>query len=138
MSFDELKHPFDFDVKCQEHPTLISKEMCPCKCLLEMNFQIRNWIKCWPCKDDWNLHPVVCHSKVAKDTMKDANNFLLSVPKHGENFVPGSACDRKQSLEAAPKYKNHISGPRHRSNGEMNTSARKCLMHKRERVGENC
>ena len=132
VSFDELKHPFDFDVKCQEHPTLISKEMCPCKCLLNMNFEIRSWIKCWPCDDDWNLFPVVYCGQVAMDTVKDANDFLLSVPKYVDNFSPGSACDRIQNLEAPPKYKNHISGPRHRSNGEINTSARKRPMHKRE------
>ena len=79
VSFDELKHPFDLDLKCQEHPTLISKEICPCKCLLNMNKEIRNWIKFYPCGDDWNLFPVVHHAEVAKDTVKDANNFLLCV-----------------------------------------------------------
>ena len=82
------------------------------------------------CKDHSHLHPAAHQSKKAHEAVKDAEKVTVTLPNCGDASQAQPL--GKLFMDAAPKCKNGISGPRFRSNGEMNTSARKPPKNRRE------
>ena len=100
-----------------------------------MDRHIKKLTTCWPCKDHSCLCPAAHQSKKVCEAVKDAEEVTVTLPNHGDASQAqplGNSVFRNVFMDAAPKCKNGISGPRFRSNGETNTSARKPPKNRRE------
>ena len=133
VSFDRTEHILDVTMNCQEHPIWISDLRCPCRCILEMDRHIRKLTSCWPCKDFSYLYPAAYQSSKAHEAVKDAEKVTVTLPNFGDDFPPlRDSASLSLVMDAAPKYQNCINGRRFRSNGEINTAARKHPKNRRE------
>ena len=98
-----------------------------------MDRHINKLTTCWPCEDHSHLHPAAHQSSKVHEAVKDAEDVSVTLPNYGHDCKPlRDSGSLNVVMDAAPKYQHGINGPRFRSNGEINTSARKHPKNRRE------
>ena len=138
VDFGDDSLPVNVVTNCDLHASTTSDKCFPCKCILEMDDAIRNQkIKWWP-SDHAHLHPPACQSEAVRNAVQNhPTPLFLDVPRFGADLKSLSSDENfNAELEAAQKCKHKLSGPRFRSSGEMNSSAKKPPKCKRE--GKRC
>ena len=129
VDFCDESLPVDVVTSCKLHTSTTSDKCFPCKCILEMDHAIRNQkIKWWP-SDHAYLYPPAYRSEAVRNALwNHPTDLLVDSPKFSDDL--DEILDPK--MEAAQKYKHGLSGPRIRSSGEINSSAKKPPKYKRE------
>ena len=116
--------PINVWKKCNLHSSTVFDSGCPCTCMLRMDEAIRNQKLNWWPPDCGYLYPPSYQFEAVKNAVLSCPSLTLSLPlfQNDCNFVPVKSSPA-EILEASPKFKDKMSGPRHRSNGELNSSA---------------
>ena len=125
--------------RCEKHLSETTNEDCPCRCVVQIhNHFLKMKVPNWPGSesDFYYLYPVAYQQRKTIEYYqfmeRSSQQLLLVAPTMNHRLTPSDDSDESSSiLDAAPKYKDKISGRRFRSKGEINSSARK-PMHKRE------
>ena len=134
VSFDDQSVPVKNLIICDVHNLTISDKQCPCRCILEMDQAIRDQkFKWWP-SDHAHLYPPSYQFKAVRNSvLSDPKiELIVKLPKFMEDHSPLDQNVTYKLCDAAQKYKHGLSGPRIRSSGEINSSARKPPKYKRE------
>ena len=134
--FDSQCAPVEVLNRCEKHLSETTNRDCPCRCVVQIHHHfLKEKVPDWPGSesDFYYLYPTAYQQrktiKYYQIMERSSKQLLLDVPSM-KNYRSQSD-DSSPILDAAPKYKDKISGRRFRSKGEINSSARK-PMHKRE------
>ena len=121
--------PINVWMKCNLHSSTVFDSGCPCMCMLRMDEAIRNQKLNWWPPDCGHLHPPLHLFEGVKNAVMSCPGptsltLTLKLPlfQNDCNFMPVKNV-QMEILEASPKFKFRMSGPRCCSKGELNLSA---------------